>query len=173
MSPLPSTQLARQHTRERCDHRSEGRQHKRVASVRRLQALCICPPKMVLVDIESGSIVDTYVFPSEVAPYTGSFLITITDAPSRIRHQTVVGGALCPHPSDLAMQMDMWMRSLDCAKSKNMRIHAQCMRMVTKGSHVHSWPKYSLHSVHSHAQFAHSCAVWACTCAVPAHDDQW
>ena len=129
-----------------------------------------CPPKMVLVDIESGSIVDTYVFPSEVAPYTGSFLITITDAPSHIRHQTVVGGALCPHPSDLAMQMDMWMRSLDCAKSKNMRIHAQCMRMVTKGSHAHSWPKYSLHSVHSHAQFAHSCAVWACTsCAYHAH----
>ena len=42
MSPLPSTQLARQHTRERCDHRSEGRQHRRVASVRRLQALCSC-----------------------------------------------------------------------------------------------------------------------------------
>ena len=129
-----------------------------------------CPPKMVLVDIESGSIVDTYVFPSEVAPYTGSFLITITDAPSRIRHQTVVGGALCPHPSDLAMQMDMWMRSLDCAKSKNMRIHAQCMRMVTKGSHAHSWLKYSLHSVHSwhpHAQYAHACAVWACIMRIP------
>ena len=129
-----------------------------------------CPPKMVPVDIESCSIVDTYVFPSEVAPYTGSFLITITDAPSHIRHQTVVGGALCPHPSDLAMQMDMWMRSLDCAKSKNMRIHAQRMRMMTTGSHAHSWPKYSLHSVHSHAQFAHSFAVWACTsCAYHAH----
>lgn len=33
-----------------------------------------CPPKMVLIDIASEEIVDSYVFPSEVAPYTESFL---------------------------------------------------------------------------------------------------
>lgn len=33
-----------------------------------------CPPKIVLIDIVSQNVVDTYVFPSEVAPYTGSFL---------------------------------------------------------------------------------------------------
>jgi hypothetical protein len=33
-----------------------------------------CPPKMVLMDVKSKKVVDSYVFPNEVAPYTGSFL---------------------------------------------------------------------------------------------------
>eukprot|EP00913_Durusdinium_trenchii_P026159 g24540.t1 len=33
-----------------------------------------CPPKILLIDIPSGDIIDSYVFPDEVAPYTGSFL---------------------------------------------------------------------------------------------------
>jgi sugar lactone lactonase YvrE len=33
-----------------------------------------CPPKMVLMDVESKKVVDSYVFPNKVAPHTGSFL---------------------------------------------------------------------------------------------------
>lgn len=33
-----------------------------------------CPPKIVLIDVVSDEILETYEFPSDVAPYTGSFL---------------------------------------------------------------------------------------------------
>lgn len=33
-----------------------------------------CPPKMVLVDVVTAEVLDSYVFPSYVAPYTGAFL---------------------------------------------------------------------------------------------------
>lgn len=33
-----------------------------------------CPPKIVLIDIPTETIIETYIFPDDVAPYTGSFL---------------------------------------------------------------------------------------------------
>eukprot|EP00013_Stygamoeba_regulata_P025994 CAMPEP_0177650040 /NCGR_PEP_ID=MMETSP0447-20121125/11717_1 /TAXON_ID=0 /ORGANISM="Stygamoeba regulata, Strain BSH-02190019" /LENGTH=424 /DNA_ID=CAMNT_0019152857 /DNA_START=66 /DNA_END=1340 /DNA_ORIENTATION=+ len=33
-----------------------------------------CPPKMVWIDIESGAVLDVYIFPDDVAPYAGSQL---------------------------------------------------------------------------------------------------
>lgn len=51
-----------------------------------------CPPKMVLIDVLTGHIVDTYVFPNEVAPYTGSFLNDIViDVPNQIGYISSTG----------------------------------------------------------------------------------
>jgi sugar lactone lactonase YvrE len=51
-----------------------------------------CPPKMVLVDVPTGEIVETYVFPSEVTPYDGAFLNDIVvDVPNEVAYLTSTG----------------------------------------------------------------------------------
>jgi len=51
-----------------------------------------CPPKMVLVDVPTGDIIETYVFPPEVAPYDGAFLNDIVlDVRSQVAYLTSTG----------------------------------------------------------------------------------
>ena len=51
-----------------------------------------CPPKMVLVDVPTGEIVETYVFPSEVTPYNGALLNDIVvDVPNEVVYLTFTG----------------------------------------------------------------------------------
>jgi sugar lactone lactonase YvrE len=51
-----------------------------------------CPPKMVLVDVPTGEIIETYVFPPEVAPYDGAFLNDIVlDVPNQVAYLTSTG----------------------------------------------------------------------------------
>eukprot|EP00450_Noctiluca_scintillans_P011742 CAMPEP_0194489036 /NCGR_PEP_ID=MMETSP0253-20130528/8734_1 /TAXON_ID=2966 /ORGANISM="Noctiluca scintillans" /LENGTH=423 /DNA_ID=CAMNT_0039329463 /DNA_START=45 /DNA_END=1316 /DNA_ORIENTATION=+ len=51
-----------------------------------------CPPKMVLVDVPTGDIIETYVFPPEVAPYDGAFLNDIVlDVPNQVAYLTSTG----------------------------------------------------------------------------------
>merc|ERR1712136_416769 len=54
-----------------------------------------CPPKMVLVDVPTGEIIETYVFPPEVAPYDGAFLNDIVlDVPNQVAYLTSTGTTL-------------------------------------------------------------------------------
>ena len=51
-----------------------------------------CPPKMVLLDVPTGEIIETYVFPPEVAPYDGAFLNDIVlDVPNQVAYLTSTG----------------------------------------------------------------------------------
>ncbi|CAK9037114.1 unnamed protein product [Durusdinium trenchii] len=56
-----------------------------------------CPPKILLIDIPSGDIIDSYVFPDEVAPYTGSFL---NDIVLDVEHQMAYISSTGNTPAD-------------------------------------------------------------------------
>jgi len=51
-----------------------------------------CPPKMVLIDVPSGTVVDRYDFPTEDAPHDGAFLNDIViDVPRQIAYLSSTG----------------------------------------------------------------------------------
>lgn len=52
-----------------------------------------CPPKMVLIDVPSGEILETYTFPPGVAPYNASFLNDIVlDVANQVAYISDTGG---------------------------------------------------------------------------------
>jgi sugar lactone lactonase YvrE len=51
-----------------------------------------CPPKMVLIDVPTGTVVDTYVFPTEDAPHDGAYLNDLViDVPRQIAYISSTG----------------------------------------------------------------------------------
>lgn len=56
-----------------------------------------CPPKILLVDVPTGEVLDSYVFPEDVAPYNGSFL---NDIVLDVKHQVAYISSTGNTPAD-------------------------------------------------------------------------